>query len=160
MLYEIEPWANNLFLLWLALLPLPAALLGQSPTQPVICGLRGMVGVPTGASLEGDESKRCVGLEVLAVEFDGFFRGGEGARVGLGSIHHGVFAHQVTTMREFGIGGRTGLASGRQTTLLWQADALLEVQVTGVGGSGAVLLNGLFQRQSLLLRHFRLLWLG
>jgi uncharacterized membrane protein len=43
-------WANNLFLLWLALLPLPTALLGQNLKQPVVCALYGAVGVLTGSS--------------------------------------------------------------------------------------------------------------
>jgi uncharacterized membrane protein len=43
-------WANNLFLLWLALLPLPTALLGQNLMQPIVCALYGAVGVLTGSS--------------------------------------------------------------------------------------------------------------
>jgi uncharacterized membrane protein len=43
-------WANNLFLLWLAVLPLPTALLGQNLQQPVVCALYGAVGVLTGSS--------------------------------------------------------------------------------------------------------------
>lgn len=43
-------WLNNLFLLWLALLPFPTALLGQNPGQPVVCALYGVVGILTGGS--------------------------------------------------------------------------------------------------------------
>lgn len=43
-------WANHLFLLWLAFLPFPTALLGQYPAQPVAAALYGVVGAGTGCS--------------------------------------------------------------------------------------------------------------
>ena len=43
-------WANNIFLLWLAFIPFPTALLGQHPTTPVAAALYGWVGMLTGLS--------------------------------------------------------------------------------------------------------------
>jgi uncharacterized membrane protein len=43
-------WYNNLFLLWLAFLPFPTALLGQDPEQPLAAALYGIVGALTGFS--------------------------------------------------------------------------------------------------------------
>ena len=43
-------WANNNFLLWLAFLPFPTALLGQYPTMPVAAVLYGFIGMLTGLS--------------------------------------------------------------------------------------------------------------
>ena len=41
-------WANNLFLLGLAFLPFPTALLGQHPAQPIAAAFYGVVGAFTG----------------------------------------------------------------------------------------------------------------
>jgi uncharacterized membrane protein len=43
-------WFNILFLLWIAFLPFPTALLGQHPNQPVAAAFYGIVGALTGAS--------------------------------------------------------------------------------------------------------------
>jgi uncharacterized membrane protein len=43
-------WSNLLFLLWIAFLPFPTALLGQHPDQPVAAAFYGIVGALTGAS--------------------------------------------------------------------------------------------------------------
>ena len=43
-------WANNNFLLWLAFLPFPTALLGQHPTMPIAAVLYGLIGTLTGLS--------------------------------------------------------------------------------------------------------------
>ena len=43
-------WSNLLFLLWIAFLPFPTALLGQHPDQPVAAAFYGIVGALTGSS--------------------------------------------------------------------------------------------------------------
>jgi len=43
-------WSNLLFLLWIAFLPFPTALLGQHPDQPVAAAFYGIVGAATGTS--------------------------------------------------------------------------------------------------------------
>ena len=43
-------WVNNFFLLWLAFIPFPTALLGQHPTVPVAAALYGLICMLTGLS--------------------------------------------------------------------------------------------------------------
>lgn len=43
-------WANNFFLLWLVFIPLPTALLGEHPGQPVAAALYGIICACAGAS--------------------------------------------------------------------------------------------------------------